>query len=196
MKALIKFGQVVSVALALISSSSSLADTFNLDPGHSSVIFRVVHMGISPIYGSFNTVSGAVDADTQGNLHGVRVSITAASVNTNNSRRDGTLIGPNFFNTQQFHTLTFVSSSVQRISDTEFDVTGAFTMLGTTRTITVRAIRTGLVLIPAADGNPEQLHIGSETKFKIRRSEFGMSAMPDGIGDEIEVIVAADSVKI
>lgn len=192
MKNLNAISKSLIVGLAIISSTMSSADTFTLDPSHTNALFRVMHMGINPVYGRFNTISGSFDADAQGNLTSVSINILATSIDTQIARRDTDLRSPTFFHVASFPNLSFVSSSVQSVSDTEFDVTGQFTMRGVAKTITIRVNRTGLVDVPNPNGG---LHIGAESVFTIKRSDFGMTAMAGAIGDEIRVIFSTDGLR-
>lgn len=178
---------------ALVTSFSVLAnpgraETFSIDAAHSMVVFKIMHMGISPIYGRFNEVSGTFDADQQGNLNSVSISIKTASVDTQVRRRDDHLRGPDFFNAVQFPNITFQSTSVQRVSDSEFDVTGNIGLHGVTRSQAVRVVRTGMAELPNGGG----FHIGGEATFAIDRSAFGMTLLPGAAGDRILIMLAFD----
>lgn len=183
-----------SLTAALCSLPSlAKADNFTLDPAHSMVIFKITHMGISPIYGRFNDVAGTFVADDTGNLSSVSLTIKTASVDTQVRRRDDHLKSPDFFSAVQFPTITFLSTAVQRVSDTEFDVTGTITLRGVAKTQIIRVVRTGIVDVPSDAGS--NLHIGAESTFVINRTAFGMSLMRDAAGDNVTIQLGLDGVR-
>src|SRR5262245_12908027 len=108
-------------ALALASlvtlSASALpalaaAELFNIDPGHSSVGFKVRHI-VSKVPGRFDKISGTITVDPADlSTAKVSVEIESASINTANENRDNDLKSPNFFDVAKFPKATFVSTSV------------------------------------------------------------------------------------
>jgi polyisoprenoid-binding protein YceI len=73
------------------------ADTFKIDPVHSSIVFGILHLGVTDFYGRFNDVSGKVVFDKEDpSKSSVEISIPVASVDTHNEKRDQDLKGPDF----------------------------------------------------------------------------------------------------
>jgi len=85
-----------------------------LDPNHSELQFKVKHLMISNVTGSFNVIDAVVDADDT-NFHHAKVSFTADanSIDTGNSQRDGHLKASDFFDAGKFPTLKFVAKDYQ-----------------------------------------------------------------------------------
>src|SRR5947209_15686571 len=96
---------VFAVAVFALAAPSRAAESYAVDPVHSSVSFKVSHAGIAWVHGRFNEFSGAFTID--GDKSAFELTIKAASVDTNNKGRDGHLTGPDFFNVKQYPTLTF-----------------------------------------------------------------------------------------
>ena len=96
----------LTVMLAVAMSSLGLAvhaDTFKIDPVHSSVIFSIKQLGVTDFYGRFNDVLGTVVFDkADPSKSSVEVSVPVESVDTNNEKRDQQLKSPDFFNAKQF----------------------------------------------------------------------------------------------
>lgn len=186
-----------SVATALLggalflSSSAFAADTWSVDPAHSTAIFRIKHFGASWQYGRFNDLAGTLvldDADpTRSTLE---LTIKTGSVDTNNTKRDDHLKGPDFFDAAQYPTMTFKSKKIAVKSANVWAVTGDMTMHGVTREVTVDLERSGTGKDPWGG-----TRTGAETTFTIKRSDFGVSFMPDGLGDEVRIIVSVEAVK-
>lgn len=181
-------------ALALfgaLSLPANAADTYTLDPAHSTVTFRIKHLNVSYFYGRFNDISGAMIVDeADPSKSSVELSIKADSVYTNNEKRDQHLKSPDFFNTAQFPALSFKSTSVAKKGETTYAVTGDLSVHGVTKSITVDFERTGTGKDPW--GNTRT---GAEAIFTIKRSDYGMTFMPDGLGEEVKLMVSLEGTK-
>jgi polyisoprenoid-binding protein YceI len=164
--------------------------TWNLDPVHSTAEFKVRHMMISWVKGKFTGLTGTLTLhDSDHTLHQVEASIDVASIQTGAADRDGHLKSGDFFNVEQFPTLTFKSSDVKSAGKGEFSVTGDFTMHGVTKPVTFEV--EGLSA-PSKDpwGNTR---VGLSARTKINRKDFGLSwnaALEAGgvlVGEEIAI---------
>lgn len=160
------------------------ADTYQIDAAHSAFLFKVKHMNVSYTHGRFNSSSGTIVLDDDASKCSVSIEIKAESVDTGNGGRDQHLKGPDFFNAKQFATLTYKSKAVKKTGN-DYEVTGDFTMLGVTKDVTVK-----LAQIGAAGGK-----VGFEGTFTIKRSDYGMKKMLEGIGDDVEITVAVEAGK-
>ncbi len=115
-----------------------MADTWNIDASHSSVDFKVRHMGIASVKGSFDTFTGSVvrDGDV---LKEVHVEIDVNSINTNDEKRDGHLKSADFFNAETNPKMIFKSTDVSKNADGSYTVAGTLTMNGKTNPVTFSA---------------------------------------------------------
>lgn len=179
---------IVSVAFAIVPAS---AQTYQIDPVHTSLIFRVKHMNTAYIYGRFNQVTGTIVVDERNPARSsVNIEVDANSVYTANEQRDNHLRSPDFFNTRQFPTIRFTSTEVRRVNANTLQVKGNLTMHGVTRPITVNVLLTG------KGRNPQGKEIiGFETTFTVRRSEFGMRYGLPGLGDEVRVTLSVEAFR-
>src|SRR5690606_5865468 len=99
--------------------------TWNLDHAHSEIEFKVRHMMISTVKGQFGTFDVKFDSESEDLSNAsVEVSIDAASINTKNEQRDEHLKSGDFFNVEQFPTITFKSTGISKKSDDEFSLVG------------------------------------------------------------------------
>jgi polyisoprenoid-binding protein YceI len=137
----------VSAAL-LAGALSANAAEYAIDASHSDVLFKVKHMGISTVTGSFSDFSGTFDVDPKnvGKTTG-SIAIKVASVNTNNAKRDGHLKGDDFFNAEQFPEILFESKSVKNVNlkDSTADLVGDLTIRGVTKEIVLKVRGTGIL---------------------------------------------------
>jgi polyisoprenoid-binding protein YceI len=102
----------VAVAAALLSASTSLAETFDVDPAHTSVEFRVRHL-FTTVTGRFESFDGKIVFDEKEPAKTrVEGSIDAATINTNVKKRDDHLRSADFFDVAKFPKITFQSASV------------------------------------------------------------------------------------
>jgi polyisoprenoid-binding protein YceI len=168
------------------------ADAFGVDSVHSSVVFKVKHGGVSFFYGSFASMDGTfrIDAANPSNTM-VDVSVETGSVNSNNSRRDGHLKSPDFFNAEQFPQLTFKSTSAKAGADGVVEVTGDLTYRGRTQSITVPIEVTGEAQ------SSRGMRQGFHTEFTIKRSDFGGTyGIENGsLSDEVTLIVSLQGIR-
>lgn len=165
-----------------------VAGNYTIDPVHSSVIFQCMHVGTSWAFGRFDTISGTFMLDPAKPENAkVEVTIDAASVNTANTKRDGHLKSPDFLDVKQFPTATFKSKSVAKKGDHGYAVTGDLTLHGVTKSVTIDMEHTGGIDHPQMGKK-----IGFYGTLSISRSAYGINYMPDGLGDEIKLILSVE----
>jgi polyisoprenoid-binding protein YceI len=181
---------LLAASTLVLSSARAEPQGYQVDPVHSSLHFRIKHLGVSWIYGRFNDFAGTivVDDDDLANAK-VEVTVQAESVDTGNAKRDQHLKSPDFFNVGQFPTLSFRSSAVAKTAD-GYEVTGTFSLHGVEKTVKVTMKKVG-------EGNdPMGGHrIGFEGELTIKRSDYGMTNMLDLIGDDVRLILAFEAAK-
>ncbi|MHB0991119.1 MAG: YceI family protein [Burkholderiales bacterium] len=157
------------------------AGNYQIDPVHSMVSFTVGHLGVSELVGRFDTISGSFSLDSANSGQArVSVQIPIDSLDTNFAQRNKDLLGPDYFNATQFPTMSFVSTKVQWQSRNAGLLTGNLTLHGVTRPVTFNLRRVGAG--PDPWGGYRSGYIATAT---IRRSDFGMNYMLNGISDSI-----------
>ena len=113
--------------------TNSSQTTWNVDPAHSAAEFKVKHMMISNVKGSFRALSGVLnldEADVTGSS--VEAFLPVATLSTGDEQRDGHLKSADFFDAEKFPTITFKSNEVKRTGEGEYAVTGDLTLRGVT----------------------------------------------------------------
>ena len=121
------------IFLCLVAAGQT---NWTIDYGHSQVGFTVTHMVISEVEGSFKKFEGTVTTEGQDfTTMNISVTIDAASVFTNNDRRDSHLRGPDFFYVEKYPNLTFKSSKVEKSGDNQFRIFGDLTIRDKTNPI-------------------------------------------------------------
>lgn len=165
-------------------------ETYQADPVHSTVIFRVKHMNTSFFWGRFNEITGtfALDSADPSQVK-LDFQVKANSVDTGNAKRDQHLKSPDFLNAVQFPTITFASKSVEK-SGNAYLVTGDMTMHGATKPITVQLTPTG------TGRGPTGAEIGGiEASVTIRQSDFGIKKMAGLIGDDVWINISVEGAR-
>jgi polyisoprenoid-binding protein YceI len=179
------------VVLALVAPGAAhAADTYKIDPVHSSIIFRVMHFGVAPVYGWFRQLSGSFTLDEkEPQRSSVSVVVEAASIYTGDKQRDQHLRSPDFFNVKQYPKLSFTSAKVARAGKT-WTLSGKLELHGAVRPVTVELAQLGSAKDPFG-----KHRIGFEGKLLIRRSAFGMTKMIGPAGDEVTLLLAFEGIK-
>lgn len=178
-------------ASGLVYGGVAAADDYTIDAAHTGAVFHINHLGVSHTHGRFNDISGTLSIDEKDpTKNQIKVVIKADSIDTNNKKRDDHLRSPDFFNAKQFPTLEFTSKSWKKTGDKTFDVTGTFTLHGVSKEITVPVTKIGEGKDPWGG-----YRIGYDAKFTIKRGDYGINFMPDGLGAEVPITVSIEAIK-
>jgi polyisoprenoid-binding protein YceI len=181
------------LGLCVLSSSVLVAapERYKIDTTHSSVSFKIRHLGVSWVQGMFKDYEGEVLFDPEKpEASSVTVTVKAASVDTGNEKRDNHLRNADYFHVEKFPTLSFKSTKVEKTGENRYKVTGDFTLLGVTKPLVVDFIATDEI-----EGMRGEKRRGGETSFTIKRSDFGMKQSIGPIGDEVHVSLSFAGVK-
>jgi len=130
-----------TVCFALVALSIPIfasAATYDIDPAHSSFNFKVRHLTVSNVTGTFGKVKGLVEIDDR-EITALKVEVTldASSIDTGHAKRDEHLRGPDFFDEAKYPTPMFVSRKISRIDANKIQVTGDLTIRDVTKEVTV-----------------------------------------------------------
>ena len=181
---------VVAAVLCAGGKSCSAADEYAYDLVHSSVSFKARHLDISWIHGRFNDVSGKFSLDREDPSKSTfELTIKTDSVDTANKGRDEHLRQPDYFDTKQFPTIEFKSTSTEAIEG-GYKVTGDFTMHGTTKQIT-------LVLMGGKEHDFKKVkRVAFSTELALKRSDYGFDKNAIGaIGDKALIMIDCEGVR-
>jgi len=177
--------------LAIFSVSAYAAETYKIDPTLTSVVFRAKYQGVTFAYGRFNGPTGSfVFDESSPDKSSIEVRLNAKNVDTAVEKRDKHLKSPDFFDEGKHPLVYFKSTSIKKISTDAYQVTGNLTLLGKSRSITVNANHTGSTKDPW--GNFLRAF---ETSFAIKRSEFGMNFMLNGVDDDVALTVSVTGIR-
>jgi polyisoprenoid-binding protein YceI len=172
--------------------------TWNIDPAHSRAEFKVKHMMISNVKGSFSGLAGTlVEDSTDPTQSSIEASVDIGTLTTGDEQRDAHLKSADFFEHEHHPKMTFKSTKVEKKGDEEYAVTGDFTLHGVTKSVTFAVEGPSM---PAKDpwGNTR---IGLSATTKINRKDFGLTwnaALETGgilVGEEVQISLDVQFIK-
>jgi polyisoprenoid-binding protein YceI len=160
-----------------------------LDPAHSEVQFKVKHLVISTVTGTFKVFGGEITTDNdEFENANINFSIDTNSIDTNQEDRNGHLKSDDFFATDKYPSMNFVSTSFKKVSGNEYKLVGDLTIRDVTKSVELNAELGGIMVDPY--GNTKA---GFEVTGKINRKDYGLlwSAVTEAGG-----VVVSDEVKL
>ncbi len=159
-----------------------------LDPAHSEVEFKVRHLMITNVTGSFEKFSSTVETE-EDDFSTAAIIFTGDlnSITTNNEQRDAHLKSADFFETEKYPEFTFKSTSLARKGEA-YQLTGDLTLHGVTRPVTLQVEEGGIVKDPYG-----QVKAGFSVTGKISRKDFGLNW---NAATETGGVVVSDEVRI
>lgn len=159
---------------------------YAIDKAHSSVGFRIRHLGISNVSGTFGEYDATVFLDPS-DLSSIRVDATVltASIDTGNQRRDGHLRSDDFFESERFPAMRFVSTSARDLGNNRFALSGDLTIRDVTRPVTLEGELVGTAVGPGGSNR-----VGLEAGTTIDRHDFGLTW--DNLTEAGGVVVGRD----
>lgn len=187
---------ITIIALAL--PAFAFASTWTIDPDHSNVGFKVRHLMVSNVKGSFEKFTGTVEIDEKEITKSkVQVSIDTNSINTNVQKRDEHLRSADFFDVAKYPTMTFVSKKVAKTGTDSLKVTGDLTLHGVTKEVVLD------VEGPTRESKDPWGNIrkGATATTKINRKDFGLgwnAVLETGgvaVGEEVTITLEIEMIK-
>ncbi len=183
------FLAATAVALALGAAAPAFAaDTYKLEPSHTSVTFQWTHFGFSHPSGKFMNAEGSVTLDQAAPAKSsVDVSFAIAGVNTGVPALDKEFQEANWFDAAKYPNATFKSTKVDVTGKDTAKVTGDLTIHGVTKPVTLD------VKLNQVGKEMGKDTVGFTAKGTIKRSEFGIGAYVPAVSDEIELSIEAEA---
>jgi len=171
--------------------------TYKIDPAHSEILFKVRHLMISNVTGSFKKFDATLESEAD-DFSDAKVSFEADvdSIDTSNAQRDGHLKSDDFFSADKFPKLTFVSTGIKKSGEDEYKLDGDLTIRDITKNVTLDVTYNGMMVDPWG-----QTKAGFEITGKINRKEFGLkwhAVTETGsvlAGDEVKLVLNVQMVK-
>ena len=172
------------------------AGTYDVDPGHSHVGFTVKHLMVAKTRGRFGDFQASIVVGDDPADSSVEVEVRTASVDTRDEQRDGHLRSADFFDVEQFPTMTYRSTRVTPAADGHWTVDGELTVKGVTHPVALEVTFEGGVGDPW--GNARAVFSATAT---IDREAFGLTwnqALEGGgvlVGKKVAIEIEAEAVR-
>jgi polyisoprenoid-binding protein YceI len=193
---------VATAPLALALDPNAAAPVpkgaYVVDKAHTSLVFRVSHIGFSSYTGRFTNVDAKLDFDpTRIATSHVNVTIDPKSIQADNAPSGflDSLAGKSWLDADQFPEMSFRSTGVEVTGQKTFRLRGELTLHGVTRPITLDAIYNGGY---ASHPYEPRARVGFSAKGSFKRSDFGVTyGIPEpgttmGVGDDVQVILETE----
>lgn len=168
---------------------TAVKTTWEIDPAHSEIHFKVKHMMVSTVTGAFREFKGSIISEKEDFQDAtITFSANTDTIDTKNKQRDVHLKSDDFFNVAQFPKMTFSSTSFTKKSNGNYELIGDLTIRDQSRTVTLEVEYNGTAIDPYG-----QVKAGFEITGKINRKDFGLkwSAITEAGG-----VVVSDEVKL
>jgi polyisoprenoid-binding protein YceI len=165
---------ITPIAVLLMSAASAQVN-WKVDASHSKLGFSVTHMMVSETEGKFKVYEGTASSKTEMDFTNASInfSVDAASINTEDEKRDGHLKSPDFFDVEKYPKITFKSTSMKPTGKgaTSYILEGDLTMHGVTKKVKLNAIGASKV-VKDPYGN---LKNGFKVTGTVNRKDFGLN---------------------
>jgi polyisoprenoid-binding protein YceI len=176
---------------------STNSNKWVIDPAHSEIHFKVKHLVIATVTGSFDKFEGTLESMSD-DFSSASITFTADvnSINTNMPDRDTHLKSADFFDAANYPKVIFKSKEFKKLGESEYKLTGDITMRGVTREVTLDVEFGGTMKDPY--GN---LKAGFELAGKLNRKEFGLNwnAVTEAgglvVSEEVKLQISVELVK-
>lgn len=184
---------IAAAVLAAPLAAAAQVENYVIDPYHTVPYFDVDHLGFATMRGRFDRATGKFSIDRAAKTGSVELEIPTATVNSGDTdkgqrprTRDEHLKNADFFNVQEFPTITFKSTKVVFKGDDPTAIEGNMTMLGVTKPVTLNVDRWKCGSDMRTQGKRYQC--GGNASGSFKRSDFGMKfGLPTAIGDEVKL---------
>lgn len=171
---------------------------WKIDQAHSEIKFKAKHLVVSTVTGHFNSFDANVESE-KSDFTDAKITFEADvnSISTKNEQRDGHLKSPDFFDAANHPKITFVSKSLVKKSDSDYELIGDITIRGITKEIKMHTVFNGAV---KGFGGIEVA--GFELSGKLNRFDFGLqwNALTEAggivVGEEIKLEISVELNKI
>jgi polyisoprenoid-binding protein YceI len=143
--------------------------TYEVDLAHSEILFKVRHLGISTVTGTFGKFTASIVMDPSDiKTLKAQAAIDVATIDTRNERRDEHLRSADFFEAETHPEMVFQSREVRNVVGSKFELVGDLTLRGITKPVVLQAEMSG----PSSLMGKER--IAFTASGVINRTDFGL----------------------
>lgn len=180
---------VVAAGLSGAAFSAQAAESYKLDPAHTSVIFIVNHLGFSNYQGRFGGVSGELTLDRENPAgSSAIINIDLTQVDSGVEALDNHMKTADFLDVENHPTATFKSTSVELVGEDSAKITGDLTLLGQTKPFVLEVSLTGEGDHPMTGDHV----LGFSADGVVTRSDYGMNFLVPAVSDEVTLQISSE----
>ncbi|MGQ9805054.1 MAG: YceI family protein [Chlorobiales bacterium] len=188
---------LIALFVVVAANSAFAQSTWTIDGSHSDVSFNVSHLVVSEVTGKFKKFEGALKAKSDDFSDAeIIFTIDAASINTEDEKRDGHLKSADFFDVAKYPTITFKSKSFKKVDTNKYKLVGDLTMHGVTKSVELDAVFKGTAKSPLGQT------VGAfKLSGAINRVDFGLTwnkTLDNGgllVGETVNITANIEVVK-
>ncbi len=182
--------------LAFTVPTNDDLESWSIDVAHSSISFKVRHLGISNVRGEFRSYDANIQMEGADlSTLSVSATIETSSVDTGNERRDGHLRSDDFFGSEAFPSMMFTSTGVTEVEGNKFHLAGDLTIKDVTQSVVLEGEFLGVAMM----GDSERA--GFEARTSVNRKDFNLTwdqlTEAGGIivGHNVEILLELEVIK-
>lgn len=187
-----RFAATAAVLAAITFSGAAHAAPvkYDFDKAHTSISFKVNHLGFSNSIGRFMDWDGHIMFDAEKPADSsVEVKIKSPSIFMGTEAWDKHLKNADFLNVEKFPTIDFKSTKVEVTGDKTADIHGDLTILGVTKPVVLKTDMMGAGKHPMSGKETA----GFSATTTIKRSDFGMNYGLPNVGDEVAINIEVEA---
>ena len=166
-------------------------ETYNIEGSHTFPRFEYSHFGYTNQIQRFNKTTGNIVWDKVAKTGSVDITIDAKSVDTGYALFNEHIQGEDYFDTAQYPTITFKSTSVKFEDDKPVAIDGKLTIKGVTKPVTLTVTSFQAMPHPMLKKDA----IGANAVATIKRSEFNAGKNAPYVSDEVTLSIAVEAIK-
>ena len=165
------------------------AGEYTVDTRHTTILFKVNHLGFAKYVGRFNDFEASLDFSPEDFTNAsLSARVDMSSVDVNSDKLEETLTGSSWFDVKNYPYASFQSTGARLVGDKRAVFTGDMTFLGQTAPIDVEVLFNG----GGVNLLTSRYTIGFEAHTTFRRSDYGLTKFIPAIGDDIELEIHAE----
>jgi polyisoprenoid-binding protein YceI len=177
--------------VSFIAANTALAQTYQIEPGHTYPSFEADHLGISFWRGKFLKTAGKVVLDRAAKTGSVEITIDASSIDFGHTKMNEHARGKDMFNVEKFPTVTYKSTALKFDGDKLVAVEGDMTLLGVTKPMKLTVNHFKCIMHPML----KREVCGADAHASFDRSDFGLNYGIPRFAPEVKLAIQVEAVK-
>jgi polyisoprenoid-binding protein YceI len=178
--------------------AATSVSTWSIDPVHTNIGFGVKHLGISTFRGRFKTFEGTIRLDESNPENSsVTADVDTASIEIPLERLYGHIVSPDSFEAETYPKLSFRSTRVEKVDDTQWKIHGDLAIKGVTKPVVLTTTYLGHEVHPFS----QKTVAAFAAETEINRGDFGLTwnvPLASGgpyLGEQVKITLDVEAIK-